>query len=179
MAALIVPLTDRAGGEFEPRIERVQQGRFADPAVSSKDAQLSGQRFRESRNALPCCGGAKNDRNTRVLVGPQLVKFFGVLQQIDFVDAQQRLGARSPGGDEVAIDQARPQRRRLERDNVDHDVNIGRDDSLQVGIPRVGAGEHGAARKNLLDTTAIGGEQHTVADCCITGRAAANALVAA
>jgi len=67
--------------------------------------------------------------------------------EIDLVHADHGPRAAAEDGDEKAVDEARPQGRRLQRDDIHHDVDVGRDEPLHVGIERIGARQHRMARQ--------------------------------
>ena len=71
-------------------------------------------------------------------------------QQIDFVHADHRLRAAALDGDEVAVDEARAQRRRLQRDDVNDDVDVRGDEPLHVLVQRIGTRQHRAPRQDVL-----------------------------
>ena len=64
---------------------------------------------------------------------------------------------------EVAVDEARPQRRSLQRNDVNDDVDVRRDETLAMPVDRIGSREHGAARKDFKDPRILR-EEHAVAD---------------
>ena len=60
----------------------------------------------------------------------KLARALVVIQQIDLVHADRRLRAAALDGDQKAVDEPRPQRRRFHRDDVDDDVDVRGDEPL-------------------------------------------------
>ena len=83
-------------------------------------------------------------------------------EQVDLVDAQQRLSTAALNGDEEAIDQPRSQRRRLDANDMDHQIEIRRDHALTVWVTRIGTGEDRLSRQYGHDAVSVDGD--TVAD---------------
>src|SRR6185369_3453463 len=95
--------------------------------------------------------GTGDDRHVELAVGLQRLKLGGALllrDEVDLVDADERLRATPLDGDQIAVDQTWAERGLADRYDLDDHVDVRGDEALPVWIDRIGSREHGPARQD-------------------------------
>ena len=144
-----------ADGDLQTLVERVEDRRFPHPAVADQRAGLALHRAAERVEPFPVARGAGDDRHVERVVHLERRELGRPIlgrDEIDLVDADQRLRAAALDGDEIAIDQPRAQRRLAHRHHMNDHVDVRSDEALAVRVERIGAREHRSPRQNLDQT---------------------------
>src|SRR5258708_575330 len=159
-----------AGGDLQALIEGIEDGRLPDPAVADQRAGLSLQEVAQGIETLAALRRAADDGHAQA--GERLERgelSFALVgrNEVDLVHADGGLRATAEDGDEEAVDEPRPERRRLQRDDVNYHVDVRRDEALQMRVERIGTRQHRVPREDGSDppVAAVGYlDHHAVAD---------------
>ena len=139
MCSASVAFHQRAGIEVKAWSKGIDQRRFSNAGVTDKRHYLSLNQGFQFIEALPIPGGAVDDRYSDRAIGIKQVEFFRVVEKVDLVHADDRLGSAVLNSNEVPIDQPRMKRRTHYRyDNPDN-IDIRDDEPFDVWVIDVGA----------------------------------------
>ncbi len=122
--------------------------------MADQSPRLPLQHRAQSVEPLAALRRTADDRHVEAgerLEGRQFRGAFVGRHEVDLVHADDRFCPAAQDGDEETVDEPRTQRRRLERYDIDHDVDVRGDQPLQVRVERVGTGQNGMPRQDGAD----------------------------
>jgi hypothetical protein len=124
--------------------------------MTGKHADLAGEESEQFLDSSALFHRAKNYGNAGAIVNTKFLKFTLILEQVDLVYNDHRRHCAVLRRDEIAVNQAGPQRRGVYARDDDNQIHVRCERSLVVGIVGIGPGQNGSTRKRRQHPVLIG-----------------------